>query len=96
MVLGGVAAYRYYRRVTDDTRTEFNSRVDRLEKTYHEALDDLTRKERNRLGQYGSQVLVPVFSRLESLNKRYGEQRDHLQKFTDRVLALRKSIETTK
>jgi small GTP-binding protein len=95
-LLGGIAATRYYQRLTTDTKNEFSNRVDRLEKTYHDALDDLTRKERNRLAQYGAQVLTPVFSRLEALNKRYTDQQDALQMFVDRVLALRKSIETTK
>ncbi|MBC8171043.1 MAG: dynamin family protein, partial [Anaerolineae bacterium] len=95
-LLGGIAATRYYQRLTTDTKNEFSSRVDRLEKTYHDALDDLTRKERNRLAQYGAQVLTPVFSRLEALSKRYTDQQDALQMFVDRVMALRKSIETTK
>jgi small GTP-binding protein len=94
--IGGFAAYRYYQRVTNDTKTEFNSRVDRLEKTYHAALDDLTRKERNRLAQYGTQVLTPVFSRLEALNKRYSEQVQDMQTLIDRVDTLRKNIESTK
>lgn len=95
-LLGGIAATRYYQRLTTDTKKDFSSRVDRLEKTYHDALDELTRRERNRLAQYGSQVLTPVFSRLEALGTRYNEQRDSLQMFVDRVLALRKSIEAAK
>jgi uncharacterized coiled-coil protein SlyX len=96
MVLGGFAAYRYYRHVTDDAKSEFNKRVDHLEMTYHQALDELTRKERNRLTQYGTQVLTPVFSRLEALNKRYSEQHKALNDFVERVNALRTSVEKTK
>lgn len=95
-VIGGYAALRYYRRVTADTKNEFNTRVDRLAKTYHDALDDLTRRERNRLGQYGTQVLTPIFSRLEAIAKRYAEQAATLQGDLDRVTALRENIENNK
>jgi small GTP-binding protein len=94
--IGGIAAYRYYQKVTGDAKNEFNQRVDRLEKTYHDALDELTRKERTRLAQYGTQVLTPVFSRLEALNKRYTEQAQALQDFLDRTTTLRKNIEAAK
>jgi small GTP-binding protein len=47
--LGSYATIRYYRRVTQSTKSEFNARIDQLEKSYYEALDELTVKERNRL-----------------------------------------------
>ncbi len=92
-VVGGYAALRYYRRVTDNTKREFNERIDALEKTYHEALNELTQKERNRLTQYGKQVLTPVFSRLEVLAQRYTNQRSTLQDFLERIATLREGIE---
>lgn len=95
-VIGGIAAWRYYRRVTQDTKDDFNARVDRLAKTYHAALDDLTRRERNRLSQYGTQVLTPIFSRLDAISKRYKEQAESLQLQLDRVKALQESIESAK
>lgn len=95
-VIGGFAALRYYRRVMSDTKNDFNTRVDRLAKTYREALDDLTRRERNRLSQYGTQVLTPIFSRLEAISKRYAEQAATLQGALDRVTALRENIESSK
>ena len=64
-----MVAIRYYRRVSEDTKRELNTRIDEIEKTYHEALDNLTQKERNRLTQYGTQVLTPIFSRLEVLSR---------------------------
>lgn len=94
--IGSVAAYRYYRRVSTETKADFNARVDRLAKTYHEALDDLTRRERNRLAQYGTQVLTPIFSRLEAVAKRYGEQAATLQMQLDRIKALRDEIDRTR
>ena len=84
---------RYYRRVTENTKREFNERIDNLERTYHEALNDLTQKERNRLTQYGKQVLTPVFSRLEVLAQRYTNQRGKLQDFLEQIATLRKGIE---
>ena len=80
--LGGVAALRYYRRVTEDTQRELNARIDEIEKTYHEALDNLTQKERNRLTQYGKQVLTPIFSRLEVLAERYSAQESQMQRLS--------------
>ena len=90
--IGGLAALRYYRRITDDIKRDFNARIDGLEKTYHEALNDLTQKERNRLTQYGKQVLTPVFSRLEVLSQRYILQKQALQKYLGEIDTLRKGI----
>ncbi|MCC6802171.1 MAG: hypothetical protein IT319_04730, partial [Anaerolineae bacterium] len=93
--VGGVLAMRYYRRVTDDTKRELNERIDTIEKTYHEALDTLTQKERNRLTQYGKQVLTPIFSRLEVLNERYLTQQQEMQAYREQIATLRKDIETS-
>lgn len=91
-VLGGYAALRYYRRVTDDARKELDTRIDQLQKSYQEALDNLTQKERNRLTQYGNQVLTPVFSRLEVLSQRYAAQQNNLRIYEDQIATLRKGI----
>jgi small GTP-binding protein len=91
--LGSVYALRYYRRITSDLKKDFNQRVDRLMQAYHTALDDLTRKERNRLTQYGSQVLMPVFSRLEVLMKRYSQQQSAFETYRERIETLRKNIQ---
>ena len=81
-VLFGVPAYQYYRKVNRETREKFNTNIDKLEKNYHEALDELTAKERSRLNQYGKQVLTPIFSRLDVLAKRYGDQEKATQKLS--------------
>jgi small GTP-binding protein len=96
MLGGGFLAYRYYRHVTDDARRDLNARIDQLQKTYHDALDSLTQKERSRLTQYGQQVLTPVFSRLEVLNQRYAEQQATLRKHLDQLAALRREIDASK
>ncbi len=94
--LTGVLAWRYYRRVSDQTRRELNERIDQLEKTYHQALDELTQKERNRLTHYGKQVLTPIFSRLEVLAQRYAAQKTALQKHNEQLDSLRKGIEESR
>ena len=91
--IGGLAALRYYRRITNDLKNDFNGRVDRLRATYYTALDDLTRRERKRLTQYGSQVLTPIFSRLEVMAKRYAEQQTQFAAYQARIDTLRKGID---
>jgi small GTP-binding protein len=94
--LGSIAALRYYRKVTADTKRDFNQRVDQLQRTYHEALDDLTQRERNRLTQYGKQTLTPIFSRLEVLAARYAAQQSTLRQFEEQIETLRGRIEESK
>lgn len=92
-VIFGVPAYQYYRKVNRETREKFNSNIDKLEKNYHEALDDLTTKERSRLNQYGKQVLTPIFSRLDVLAKRFGDHDKQLKGYLDDLADLRERIE---
>ncbi len=92
-VLFGVPAYQYYRKVNQETREKFNNNIDKLEKNYHDALDELTMKERSRLNQYGKQVLTPIFSRLDVLAKRYGDHDTQLKDYLDELSDLRGRIE---
>ncbi|MCU0496265.1 MAG: dynamin family protein [Anaerolineae bacterium] len=92
-LVGGALAWRYYRKMSEDTKRDFNARVDRLEQSYQQALNELTKKERTRLSMYGSQVLTPIFSRLDALSKHYNEQQRTFRDFLDRIDVLRKSIE---
>ena len=94
--LSGAAAWYYYRRVSQQTKRDLNERIDQLEKAYHTALDELTQKERNRLTQYGKQVLTPIFSRLDVLAQRYAAQKTALQKHREQLEALRKGIEESR
>lgn len=93
LALGGYAAYRYYRRLSADAKRDFNQRIDQLEKTYEDALDTLTQKERIRLTQYGRQVVTPIFSRLDVLTQRYAAQRTMLIDTQAQIDTLRKAIE---
>jgi hypothetical protein len=95
-IIGGAFAVRYYRRVVKDTKTDLHNRIDELEKTYHEALNELTQKERNRLTQYGNQVLTPVFSRLEVLAQRYAAQSAALRAHLVQTKTLRDGIEKSR
>jgi small GTP-binding protein len=90
---GGYFAFRYLRGVISDTKKDLHQRIDQLEKTYHDALGDLTTKERNRLGQYGKQVLTPIYSRLEVLSQRYAAQQAALRAHLDQLATLRQGIE---
>ena len=90
---GGYRALRYYRGITQETKNDFNQRIDRIEKTYHEALQELTQKERSRLTQYGQQVLTPIFSRLDVLAQRYANQQTKLEDYQKQIGTLRKGIE---
>lgn len=95
-LIGGALTYRYYRNATKEAKRDLHARIDQLEKTYHEALDDLTKKERNRLTQYGKQVLTPVFSRLEVLAQRYAAQSATLRAHLVQIATLREGIEKSR
>ena len=92
-IVAGIPAILYVRRISNDAKDKLNTRIDTLIKNYHQALDDLTRKERNRLTQYGNQILTPVFSRLEVLSSRYADQRNKLERYQREVEDLRERID---
>ncbi|MFZ4814031.1 MAG: dynamin family protein [Phototrophicaceae bacterium] len=95
LAVGGViAGTLYYQRVQADTHREFDSRVEQLVKSYHDSLDDLTIRERERLKKYGNQVLTPIFSRLGSLESRYQEQQRTLQQHQQVLERLRQAIQS--
>jgi small GTP-binding protein len=92
-LIGGGLALRYYQKTVGDARKDLNSRIDALEKTYHDSLDNLTQKERNRLSAYGTQFLTPIFSKLEVLADRYTAQGSRLKAHLDQIKTLRSGIE---
>lgn len=89
----GIPTYQAYKRAIVDTRKQFNDRIDALLKSYKDNLDDVTRKERNRLTEYGKQQLVPIFSRLEGLTKQYQAQQETLELLQRQLEALRKRVQ---
>lgn len=90
--VGSVGVVAYWRRANTKARADFDERVDRLRDTYNQSLDELTRKERARLQQYGQQVLSPLFSRLEVLAARYATQRAQLDVLLGQIQALRRTM----
>lgn len=93
---GGYYAWRYFRGVVNDTKRDLHKRIDELQKSYHASLDELTQKERSRLGQYGNQVLIPIYSRLEVLSQRYAAQQSALRAHISQLDALRENIVKSK
>ncbi len=93
---GGYYAWRYYRGVVNDTKRDLHKRIDELQKSYHNSLDELTQKERSRLGQYGNQVLIPIYSRLEVLAQRYAAQQSALRAHLNQLQSLRDNIDKAK
>ncbi|PJF27218.1 MAG: hypothetical protein CUN53_04885 [Phototrophicales bacterium] len=92
-IIGGALGVRYYQRVASDTKRDMNARIDQLQRAYHEALNEITQKERTRLAQYGRQVLTPIFSRLEALSQRYTSQQNNIRRFREQIEQLRRGIE---
>ncbi len=92
MVLGGGAAYVFWRKAVNDARNQLNKSIQALEDSYKQSLVGLTTQERNRLMQYGKQILSPVFSQLQTLARRYKEQQAQLDAFNDRARGLETEI----
>jgi len=96
MIIGGGAAYAFWRRAVNEARKQLDSSVQELENTYKQSLVSLTTRERNRLLQYGKQILAPVFSQLETLGRRYKEQQSQLDTFGDRAKGIESEINEIK
>ena len=92
-LLGGWGLVRYLGKVANDTKKDFLAKVDKLQKTYDDALDALTQKERARLSQYGMQVLTPVFSRLEAITSESKAKLEQFSVYSQRLDVLKKSVE---
>jgi small GTP-binding protein len=93
MVGGGAAAMLYWRKIKRDAYAELDQRLAALQKSYHEAMLDLTNRERTRLLQYGQQILSPVFSQLGVLKDRYQAHKDALQEKANVSQQLRQEID---
>jgi small GTP-binding protein len=92
MIAGGGAAYVFWRKAVNDARNQLNKSIQELEDSYKESLVSLTTRERNRLLQYGQQILAPVFGQLQTLARRYKEQQAQLDAFNDRARGLESEI----
>jgi hypothetical protein len=83
----------YWRKIKRDAYAELDQRLAALQKSYHEAMLDLTNRERTRLLQYGQQILSPVFSQLGVLKDRYQAHKDALQEKANVSQQLRREID---
>lgn len=90
--LGGGAAYAYWRRLRRQAYDELEERLQKLRRSYRQALEDLTERERTRLLQYGQQILAPVFSHLEVVAQNYRDQDAALKELQRNSATLRKEI----
>ena len=94
LVGGGAAAMLYWRRLKRDAIKELDQRIETLQRSYHQAMLDLTNRERNRLLQYGQQILSPVFSQLTVLSERYETKKRALQDKAALSKDLRKELDS--
>ena len=90
--LGGVLALRHSRRLARETRNTFDAQVQRMQDGRREAIREMTQKERNRLTGYGRQVLLPLFSRLDVLDRREQDRCEVLQGHLDAIDRLRQAL----
>jgi protein subunit release factor B len=90
---GGAAAALYWRKLKNDAMQELEQRLNTLQNSYHQAMIDLTNRERSRLIQYGQQILSPVFSQLTVLRDQYEAQKKALQDKAEQSRKLRQEID---
>jgi small GTP-binding protein len=93
LVGGGAAAALYWRKLKNDAMQELEQRLNTLQNSYHQAMIDLTNRERSRLIQYGQQILSPVFSQLTVLRDQYEAQKKALQDKAEQSRKLRQEID---
>jgi small GTP-binding protein len=93
LVGGGAATMLYWRKIKRDANAELIARLDTLQTSYHDAMVDLTNRERSRLLQYGQQILSPVFSQLGVLKDRYEAQKNALETKAQESQQLRREID---
>lgn len=93
LVGGGAAAMLYWRKLKRDAQSELDKRLDTLQRSYRESMVDLTNRERNRMLQYGQQILSPVFSQLAVLRDRYQTQKTALEAKSEQAQQIRHRID---
>src|SRR5260221_2234722 len=96
IAVGGVGAVWFWRRAVRDATEKLNGQIRELEDNYKQSLQSLTNRERNRLLQYGKQILAPVFSQLQALAQRYKDQQAQLDTFVDRAKGIETEINKVK
>lgn len=92
-LIASALTLRRYRRLKSQTLEEFDVRIRQMQESFREALQTVSNQERIRLTQYGQQVLVPVYSRMDTLTLRDQDRRDVLQGHLDAIARLRQSLQ---
>ena len=100
LVAGGVATVVFgvptilkVREANQKLKEELNRRIDGMKKSYHEALEEITAKEINRMRQFSLSQLAPIYGQLENLIKECQENEQNLVAYERQLQALRKRIE---
>lgn len=89
---GGVFAVRYWLRLRRDVKADFSGQIDLLERSYRQAMTELTDRERGRLLQYGRQILDPVFTRFAALVEAAEQDLGEVARLDSEVEALRSRL----
>ncbi len=84
---------RRYRRLQSQTLEEFDARIRQMRESFRDALQNVSDQERIRLTQYGQQVLVPVYSRMDALTLRDQDRLDVLQGHMEAIARLRQVLQ---
>ncbi|MCE2490525.1 MAG: hypothetical protein J4G17_11200 [Anaerolineae bacterium] len=91
-LIASALALRRYRRLSRQTLEEFDARIRQMQDGLRDALHEVTNQESIRLTQYGQQVLVPVYSRLDTLTIRDQDRLDVLQGHLEAIARLRETL----
>jgi len=90
---GGAFAIHYWRRLRHDVKADFNNQLDLLEQGYCQAMAELTDRERNRLLQYGRQILEPVLSHFAVLAETAERDLTTLEDLSAQIARLRADLD---
>ncbi len=90
---GGAFAVYYWRRLRRDVKADFTNQLDLLEKGYRRAMAELTDRERNRLLQYGRQILEPVLSHFAVLAENTQRDLAVLEDLAEQVNGLQQELD---
>lgn len=92
-LIASALTLRRYRRLKSQTLEEFDARLRQMRESFREALQTVSDQERIRLTQYGQQVLVPVYSRMDALTLRDQDRLDILQGHIEAIARLRQTLQ---
>ena len=92
-LIASALTLRRYRRLESQALEEFDARIRQMQDSFRDALQKVSDQERIRLTQYGQQILVPVYSRMDALTLRYHDRQDVLQGHLEAIARLRQALQ---